>query len=185
MSLRSLCSLRSLYVKKLRGCELRQFKLFLDKPALPLEYLYISTCYGIFDNDELVAGYALAHVPLARMFAISQIPKNKREHFGNEDPFKYVEFAGYFVKDKKYVFRLLYHLAMQLLFHKASCTVYSYPTYDLQMERICRVGSPLRIYSDKPEGNSLVLPESVNVEILSKWGVFKICVVQLLKRAVL
>ena len=168
----------SFYIRKLRGTfELLRFRTQIGRQDIPMKYFNMATCYGFFKAGNPIAGYCLVHAPLDEMNSIQQIPESLRKHIGNEDPFNYVEFTGYFLNTKKYAFKVKLHLVTRLLFHKASYIVYSYPTEQTKTEEFYLTGNPLRLYSGKSEVHS-GLPIPINVEILSKWGLGKICLHQ-------
>lgn len=168
----------SLCIKRLRGtAELLKFRTLIGRQDLPMKYLHAGFCYGLLKDNNLIAGYCLVHLPLDEMNTIQQIPQDFRKQLGNEDPFNYVEFAGYFLNTKKYAFRIKLHLVMKILMHDAAYVVYAYPTDQTQAEEFYRMGNPLRLYSGSPKRGSI----PINVEILSKWGIGKICLFLLRK----
>jgi hypothetical protein len=176
----------SLRIKRLHGVDLKRFRTSIKKPDLPMDYLISGVCYGFFSMGEMVAGYGLTHNPLEELSSILQIPEADRKKLGNEDPFKFAELTGFFLKSKKYRIVIKLHLLMKLMFHKASYFVYAYPTDQKHIERQAALGNPLRIYTGKPElaigGDGILLPSSINVEIISKWGILKIASYQAAKK---
>ena len=177
----------SLRIKKLHGAYLKQFKTLIKKPDLALEYLLTGVCYGFFSQGEMVAGYCITHTPLDEMISIIQIPAKQRKSIGTEDPFKYAELTGYFINSKKYRLVVKLHMLMIILFHKASFFVYAYPTEQTNIEKQAALGNPLRIYAGKPDvvvgGDGILLPKSINVEIIAKGGISKIVLKQTMKKA--
>ena len=177
----------SLRIKKLHGAYLKQFKTLIKKPDLALEYLLTGVCYGFFSQGEMVAGYCITHTPLDEMISIIQIPAKQRKSIGTEDPFKYAELTGYFINSKNYRVVVKLHMLMIILFHKASFFVYAYPTEQTNIEKQAALGNPLRIYAGKPDvvvgGDGILLPKSINVEIISKGGISKIALKQALIKA--
>ena len=177
----------SLRVKKLHGLDLRRFKTLIKKPDIDLDYLSTGVCYGFFSGGEMVAGYCIVHAPLDEMISILQIPINQRKSIGTEDPFKYAELTGYFINSKKYRLVVKLHMLMKILLHKASYFVYAYPTEQTNIEKQAALGNPLRIYSGKPDvvigGDGILLPKSINVEIIAKGGISKIVLKQTMKKA--
>jgi hypothetical protein len=177
----------SLRIKRLHGAYLRQFRTLIKKPDLALDYLLTGVCYGFFSKGEMVAGYCITHTPLDEMISIIQIPTQERKSIGSEDPFKYAELTGYFINSKKYRLAVKLHMLMRILFHKASYFVYAYPTEHTHIEKQAALGNPLRIYSGKPEvvigGDGILLPKFINVEIISKGGIFKIAAKQAMRKA--
>jgi hypothetical protein len=168
----------SLCIKKLKTtAEILKFRKLLGRQDLPMSYFDTGICYGFFWHGNLIAGYFIVHSPLDEMKSLQQIPENFSKHLGHEDPFKYLEFVGYFLNSKKYACRFKRHLAMTLLGHKASHVVYAYPSDHSQIETFCQKGNPLRLYQGKSASGDV----SINVEILSKWGIFKICVFQIIQ----
>lgn len=176
----------SLRIKKLHGENLRKFRILLNRPEITLDYLVSGSSYGFFSRREMIAGFCLTHTPLDEMLSILWLPSSVRKRFSREDPFKYAEITGYFINSKKYRLRFKIQLLTKILFHKASYFVYSYPTNNIHIEKQARLGKPLRIYSGKPENivgeNGILLPSSINVEIISKWGVFRIGLIQAAKK---
>ena len=153
-------------VRRLRRVEeLMQFGCLLNKPEIPISYFQQGKCYGFFVDYVMVAGYCIVHEPLDDMLLIQQIPKKERGHLSHEDPFKYAEFTGYFLKDKRIASKFYRHIARKLLFHKASFFVYSYPASNSDVESFYRMGNPLRLYSGK----------YISVELISYIGIIKIC----------
>jgi hypothetical protein len=166
-------------VRKLdNDTDLIRFKKLIGRTDLPSAYFLSGVCYGFFSGSSLLAGYCLVQAPLDEMFSITQIPSRKQ--FGDEDPFNFVEFVGCFINTKKYAFRFKCHLVMTLLFHKAAYFVYSYPSDDTYKEAFYRRGSPLRLYSGIPKDGT----DPINVEILSRLGIIKICASQVVKAVV-
>lgn len=176
-----------LRVKKLHGSDLRQLRQLIKKPSLSLDYLVMSDCYGFFSGGEMFAGYCITHAPLDEMSAIGQIPQDQQRNMGAEDPFKYAELTGFFIKGKKHRLVIKLHMLAKIVFHKAKYFVYAYPTEQTKIETQAALGSPLRIYSGKPEvgvgGDGILLPKSINVEIISKVGILRIVLSQAKKRA--
>jgi hypothetical protein len=156
------------------------FLSFLGKKDLTLGYIQNGNSFGLFEEDELLGGYCLVHEPLYQMFTIRQIPEFKHQ-FDDVDPFNYVEVVGYFTcNDEKYAAKLRRHFVTRLLLHKASYIVYSYPSSDTRTEDYYRVGNPLRIYS----GNVKNGGAPVNVEVMTKLGILKICVHKVIRSLV-
>ena len=145
------------------------FLQFLDKKDLSLDYLQKGRCFGLFAEDDLLGGYCLVYEPLYQMYTIQQIPKADRQ-FDDEDPFNYIEVVGLFSFSDKYTNKILRHLALRILLHKASYVVYSYLASDTKTEEYCRVGNPLRLYSGAVKNKNA----PVNVEIMTKLGILKI-----------
>ena len=176
----------SLRIKKLHGENLRKFRVLLKRPEITLEYLVSGSSYGFFSKGEMIAGFCLTHAPLDEMLSILWLPASIRKHFGREDPFKYAEITGYFLNSKKYRLQFKIQLLTKILFHKAAYFVYSYPTDNIKIEKQAKLGKPLRIYSGKPENivgeNGILLPSSINVDIISKWGVVRIGLIQAAKK---
>lgn len=172
-------------IKELHGADLRRFMAMSKKPELTLSYLTAGCCYGVISNFKLVAGYCLTHAPLDEMISIQQIPAKERKGIGNEDPFKYAEISSLFI-GKKHRLSLKIHLVTKIMFHKAEYFVYSYPTDQTLVENLVSIGRPLRLYCGKPKltigGEGILLPASINVEILSKLGVANICLHQIKKK---
>ena len=177
----------SLRIKKLHGAYLRQFKTLIKKPDLAFAYLLTGVCYGFFSRGEMVAGYCITHTPLDEMISIMQIPTKQRKSIGTEDPFKYAELTGYFINSKKYRLVVKLHMLMKIFLHKAAYFVYAYPTDQTNIEKQAALGKPLRIYSGKPDlvigGDGILLPKSINVEIISKGGILKIALKQAFRKA--
>jgi len=172
----------SFRIRKIKGvAELLRFRALIGRQDLPMRYLHKSRCFGFFKNRNPIAGYCLSYRPIEQMSVIQQIPSHLRKNLINEDPFKYVEFTGYFLNTKKYAFWFKLHLVIRLLSHKASYVVYSYLAEHAKLDAFYRTGNPLRLYSGIPESSSSHLPVTVNVEILSKWGVMKIVFNQIKK----
>jgi hypothetical protein len=152
---------------------------FLGKRNLHLDYIRKGKCFGLFLNDDLLAGYCLVHEPLYQMYTIRQIPESEHQ-FDDEDPFNYVEVVGYFSFTKEYAAKMKRHFILQLLLHKASYIVYTYPTSDTESEACFRLGNPLRLYSGKLKKGDA----SVNVEVVTKLGILKICMYKVINSLV-
>lgn len=166
----------SVRIQKLRRCEeLMQFSCLIGRPDIPVSYFQSGECYGFFVDYVMVAGYCIVHESLADMYLIQQIPKKHRQHLIHEDPFKYAEITGWFLKDPDISGKFYRHLAKKLLFHKASFFVYSYLADNIDAEQCYRAGNPLRLYSGRPEGKSILLSSDINVELISYIGILKIC----------
>lgn len=169
-------------VRQLRKVEeLIYFGLLLDRPDVPTSYFQQGECYGFFVDFELVAGYCLVHTSLDDMYLIHQIPKDQRQHLKHEDPFKYAEITGWFLKDKSISGAFYRHLIRKMLCHKAPYFVYSYLSSDTKAEQLYRLGNPLRLYSGRPE-QSRNHSSDVNVELISYVGIFQICLNILVKK---
>jgi len=152
-------------VRRIRRIEeLMHFGCLIRKPEIPASYFRQGECYGFYVNYEMVAGYCILRIPLDDMKIIQQIPAKEVGHLYHEDPFKYAEVTGHFIKDNRITSRFYRHMAIKLLFHKASFFVYSYPSSNMYAEAFYRTGNPLRLYS----GDN-------NVEIISRIGIIKIC----------
>jgi len=167
-----------MYIRKLRGtADMLRFRTRIGRQDLPLAYFRTGLCYGFFVERNLIAGYCLVHAPLNEMQSIQQIPKTASKQFGDEDPFNYREFVGYFLNTKKHAFKFKLHLLKTLLFHKAAYVVYAYSTDQTEVEQFCLKGNPLRLYSGLPTGGKF----PVNVEIMTKRGILKICSILVIK----
>lgn len=154
----------SLKTKKIRGSYLRYFRHLLKNPEITMQYIKSSDCYGLFYKGKITGGFCISNRPIDDMLSIAKIPKENRNNYGNEDPFKYAELAGCFLLHKKFKLQYQLRFILKLLFHRASYFVYTYTTDNNKLETITKHGCPLRLYS----GNN------VNVEIMSKFGLLKI-----------
>jgi hypothetical protein len=167
-------------IRKIHKSAESWFLSLLGKKDLSLDYIQKGNNFGLFEDDELLGGYCLVHEPLYQMYIIQQIPKCEHQ-FDDEDPFNYVEVVCYFTcNDEKYAARLRRHFVTRLLLHKASYIVYSYPSSDTRIEEYCQVGNPLRLYSGEVKNGG----DPVNVEVMTKLGILKICMHKVIRSLV-
>lgn len=170
-----------LCVRRLKDtASLLKLRTLIGRQDLPMHYLRSGECYGFYVNKNLVAGYCLVYAQLGKMQSILMLPKHQRDALDSEDPFNYVELVGYFMNTQRFAFKFKFHLVKKLLLHKAKCIVYSYPTDQSELYTFTRKGNPLLLYSGLPETNTgHSLP--MNVEIMTKKGVLKICLDSLVR----
>lgn len=129
----------------------------------------------MFVGGKMTCGYCLVYRPMFNLRSVIQIPDHwyLSNHRLLQDA---AEFTGYFINNKKYAFFFTLHLVMTIIFHKAKTFVYSYPSAHRALGKYYGTGDPCRIYSGVPEAleghKENMEPE--NVEVLTKFGVFKI-----------
>ena len=153
------------------------------KYEVPINYLRSGNCYGLFVDDKIVAGICSVHQHALYPRSLKQIPCFSYISYKKDFILSLAEITGYFIEDKAYAFRFTMHLFRIFLFHPAKNFVYSYPVDQKRLSKYYAKGKPITIYSGKPvkiEGHPDDLPPE-NVEILTKWGIFRIFLHRTLK----
>jgi hypothetical protein len=140
---------------------LKKFRDLIARPDIDLDYLKHSVTIGLYNDDNLIAGYSIRSLPLNQMHSIKQIPVEMQ--LGDEDPFNYTELLGYFINTNKYAWLITTVMALHLIL----CRKRDYILYLHMSEMTC--GNPYRIYS----GIS-VDGKQINVDIYTKPNLRKI-----------
>lgn len=151
---------------------------------IPSSYFLSADCYGIKHKGKYVGGFIIHQDILFRLRAFNEIPKDNLEKINIE---KYIhttaDLTGYFITSKKHGFALTCCFVLSVMTHRAKHFIYSYDTDNKRLERYYGNGKPVRLYSGIPaliEGYSSPQPP-VNVEILTKFGIFRIFLNRTLK----
>lgn len=149
------------------------------KYEIPITYYTKGTCYGFYRNGILVGGFCLIHDFPAYLRSFQQIPVDLDDELlvkSGMEMLNTVEFTGYFLTDKTNGLYFTYHLVKTIFNHRATRFIYSYPISQVALERYYSKGHPVRLYTGKPSYLPGHLPnmEAEHVEVLSKWGIFKI-----------
>lgn len=146
---------------------------------VPWEYHNQGYCYAIIEKGRIVAGFCLIPGYIS-LRAIRQLPDEVARDWYVRENYKYsrsmCDLTAYFIINPKYGLTLTISLLLRCLFFPRKYYIYTYPTNDKALEKYYARGKPIRIYSGVPKklpGHKEHM-ESENVEILTKWGIFRI-----------
>lgn len=147
------------------------------KYDVPVGYFDKGDCFGMYVNHNLVAGFCLVNAPPFHLRSIMQIPDILYEWYKYDEVVSDVcEFTGYFIDDKRFALLFTLYLVWVVFTYKASQFVYSYPSSQKGLEKYYSYGNPIRLFTGIPCHLDKDTPglEEEHVEIISKWGIFKI-----------
>lgn len=156
------------------------------KYEVPITYLTKGVCYGFYKNNSLVGGFCLIHDFPLNLRSFQQIHgaiDTEALVKAGMTILNTADFTGYFLTDKSSGLYFTYHLVKTIFNHKAARFIYSYPVSQVALERYYSKGHPVRLYTGKPKflpGHEHNMEEE-HVEVLSKWGIFKIFVSRTVK----
>ena len=146
---------------------------------IPDEYFFGQNVWGLFEYDEsVVGGFALVN---REQRVIDELPDDfDKEKLRNTC----TEITGYFIKQKKGSFKLTCRLLIEVLKNDRNKFIYAYPVSNKALQKYYGYGKPKLIFSGYPKklhGHKDDMEEQ-NVEILTKFGVFKIFFYRTLKQ---
>jgi len=165
-----------------------EFKKAIKYCEVPWEYFETGETYSWEINEIPVAGFAL--IPgYWNLRAIKHLPIRERNKFYySKYSSSLSEFTGFFInKELKCFSKLIFGLCLfkTCLFHKNRYFIYSYRFSETHLGKYYSVGKPYKVYSGKLEPlegyDPNVTPEEEHVEIITKFGLFRIFINRMIK----
>jgi len=160
----------------------KEFNSVLGYSTVPLEYFESGDCFAMLIDYKIVAGFCLVS-GFDHLRSAQQLPDHIREDFRKNYPDvvdNLADFTGYFINTKNKLYGALFttYLVFICALYPKKYFIYSYLISETRLGRYYGSGDPIKVYTGKPEhleGHHENMEEE-HVEILSKFGIFKIFV---------
>jgi hypothetical protein len=151
---------------------------------VPWKYHATGTTYAVRNEKGRIVGGFILIPGYWHLRAVLQMPEEKQVSFYEQNPkvvSKLCDLTGYFILSRKHSTKVTVLLLLVTLLSRYKYFIYTYPTHDKALEKYYGRGNPRRIHTgipEKLEGHAEHMEEE-HVEILTKYGIFKIFVERL------